>query len=108
MSDVVSDSFSSFVEKLFPSPERETEPQAVSHIGDSLPKYKPIVIEKSLYSDDQAVLIESTMKNMLISAPKPQRKVKGKFAVQSDSSYTFGPFHRFLNHRDQFFFFTSS
>lgn len=76
VTDVVSDSFSNFVEKLFPSPDKETEPLIASHIGDALPKYKPIVIEKSQYSGKSATIMDSSIHSLPSVAPKPQKKVK--------------------------------
>lgn len=78
VSDVVSDSFSSFMEKLFPSPDKETEPFAVSHIGDALPKYKPLIIEKSPSFGEQTAILESSVHSLPPAVPKPERKVKGK------------------------------
>lgn len=75
VSDVVSDSFSNFVEKLFPSPDKESEPQRMSHLSDALPKYKPIIVEKDQSVEETTALMQSSFKTMC--APKrPQRKVK--------------------------------
>lgn len=65
------------MEKLFPSPDKEIEPLAISHIGDALPKYKPLIIEKSP-SFEQASILETSVHSLPPVAPKPERKVKGK------------------------------
>lgn len=78
MSEKVSEGITTFVEKLLP-PDREMQPNPTSHLAEALPRYKPLIINKSV-PDCEETLIES--KPSPVQAPhavlRSKQKASGK------------------------------
>ncbi|XP_054718946.1 AP-4 complex accessory subunit tepsin-like isoform X2 [Uloborus diversus] len=75
VSEKVTDGITTFVEKLLPTSEKESQPNQSSFLSDSLPQYKPLKIEKS--DLELAPPVEDSYIPKLATAqPRAERKIK--------------------------------
>lgn len=65
------------MEKLFPSPDKET--QNMTHIGDALPKYKPVFVENCQSGSESTTTVETSTHIISTGVQIPARKFKGKY-----------------------------
>ncbi|XP_071040922.1 AP-4 complex accessory subunit Tepsin isoform X2 [Parasteatoda tepidariorum] len=77
ISEKITDGVTSFVDKLLPSNDKEQAETQASHLGDSLPQYKPLIINKdSAEIDMLAPASTQNVTQKLAPVPRSKRKAR--------------------------------